>query len=130
MKKDDPQSKELDSQYIPIDFDSYTIEDKNLILNPKETLKEDDKIWRISSLTAYVDQDTKILLLPVPESKRTVKIKDTFYDFNTVGDLIKKQKQMEESLESEDKKESKRFEDMTHEEITEELFRKRQKNMS
>jgi hypothetical protein len=130
LKKDDPQSKELDSQYIPIDFDSYTIEDKNLILNPKETLKEDDKIWRISSLTAYVDQDTKILLLPVPESKRTVKIKDTFYDFNTVGDLIKKQKQMEESLESEDKKESKRFEDMTHEEITEELFRKRQKNMS
>ena len=46
-----------------------------------EKLEDDDKIWRISSLTAYVDDETKILLLPIPESKRTVKIKDTQYAF-------------------------------------------------
>ena len=55
---------------MPIDFDSYSIEDKDLILNKKAELKNEDKIWRISSLTAYVDFETKILLLPVPESKR------------------------------------------------------------
>ena len=56
--------KEMDSSYVPIDFDSYSIEDQQLVLNKKEALKEEDKIWRISSLTAYVDFDTKILLLP------------------------------------------------------------------
>jgi hypothetical protein len=33
-------------------------------------LPESEKIWRISSLTTFVDADTKILLLPIPESKR------------------------------------------------------------
>ena len=75
------KSQELDSTYIPIDFDAYTIEDRELILNRDEPLKESDKIWRISSLTAFVDDDTKILLLPQPESKREVKIKDTKYNF-------------------------------------------------
>jgi hypothetical protein len=35
-------------------------------------------------MTAYVDEETKILLLPVPESKREVKIKDTTYNFTSV----------------------------------------------
>ena len=82
--------EELDSHYIPIDFDSYTIEDKNIALNSPEKLQDDDNIWRISSLTAYVDEDTKILILPIPESKRPVKIKDTKYAFNTIKDLSDK----------------------------------------
>ena len=90
MKKDDTKSKELDQQYIPIDFDSYCIEDKNLILNKNAPLSDDDKIWRISSLTAYVDDETKILLLPVPESKREIKIKDTSYAFSNIADLVSK----------------------------------------
>lgn len=131
LKKDDPKSKELDQQYIPIDFDSYSIEDKNMILNKKAQLKEEDKIWRISSLTAYVDDETKILLLPVPESKRQVKIKDTKYSFSTVQDLLDKQSSFQYSLIKEDeRKETKRFEDMTKEEINEEVIKKRQTNMN
>jgi hypothetical protein len=42
-------------------------------------LKSEEKIWRISALTTYVDADTKILILPQPESKRKVKIQDTKY---------------------------------------------------
>ena len=53
------------------------------------TLGEEDKIWRISSLTMFIDADTKILLLPQPESKRNVKIRDTKYAFSTVDDLVK-----------------------------------------
>jgi hypothetical protein len=37
-------------------------------------LDKDEPVWRISSLTAFVDNETKILLLPLPESKRTIKI--------------------------------------------------------
>jgi len=66
-----------------------------LVLNKQEKLKDDDQIWRISSLTAYVDSDTKILLMPVPESKRKVKIKDTKYSFEKVGDLIAKRDSIE-----------------------------------
>ena len=73
--------KELDNFYVPIDFDAYSIEDKNLLLNGQKPLDDEDKIWRISSMTAYVDDETKILLLPVPESKREKKIRDTVYSF-------------------------------------------------
>lgn len=51
-------------------------------------LEDKDMVWRISSLTAYVDDETKILLLPVPESKRKTKIMDTKYTFNKVGDVL------------------------------------------
>jgi hypothetical protein len=96
------KSLELDSNYIPIDFDAYTIEDRELILNSGEKLNESDKIWRISSLTAFVDEETKILLLPQPESKREVKIKDTKYEFQKVGDLMERKAKIEKDLEPEE----------------------------
>jgi hypothetical protein len=94
---------------------------------------DEDQIWRISSLTAYVDDETKILLLPVPESKRKVKIMDTKYTFNKVGDLMNTKKQIEGSLAPVDAngaKEMKRFEDKTKEEIRDETHKKKQQQMS
>lgn len=79
----------MDSQYIPIDFDSYSILDEDLLKKEEQlSLAEEDKIWRISSLTMFIDSDTKILLLPMPESKRQTKIRDTKYEYNTIGDLV------------------------------------------
>ena len=78
---------------MPVDFDAYSIIDKSTAQNPPaptEPLAEKEHIWRISSLTTFVDADTKILLLPLPESKRAVKIQDTKYDFKTYGDLFDK----------------------------------------
>lgn len=53
-------------------------------------LKNDEKIWRISSLTTFVDADTKILLIPIPESKRSVKIQDTTYQLQKYKDLFER----------------------------------------
>jgi len=73
---------------MPVDFDAYSIEDKETILDKADANLEDDtKIWRISSLTAFVDEDTKINLFPVPESKRAKKIIDTKYNLSTINDL-------------------------------------------
>ena len=73
-----------------------------------------------------MDDDTKILLLPVPESKRQVKIKDTKYDFSLKNDLIVRKLGIETELKVEDEdKEEKKFEEMTQDEIIEELRRKR-----
>jgi hypothetical protein len=36
----------------------------------QKKIEDNEKIWRISSLTSFIDFDTKILLLPMPESKR------------------------------------------------------------
>jgi len=56
---------------VPVDFDAYSIEDPKLkSVNSDKLLSNEDKIWRISSLTASVDDETKILILPIPESKR------------------------------------------------------------
>ena len=61
-----------------MDFDAYSIPDRSLSdyakLNYGSELPDTEKVWRISSLTTFVDADTKILLLPIPESKRKVKI--------------------------------------------------------
>ena len=66
--------------YVPVDFDAYSIEDPKLkSISGDKLLNKEDKIWRISSLTASVDDETKILILPIPESKRPVKIADTVY---------------------------------------------------
>ena len=90
--------------------------------------KSEDKIWRISSLTAYVDEETKILLLPVPESKRTTKIKDTQYDLKSIKDLLGVKHSIEKDLEiTEEVQEVKRYEDKTQEEIFDEMHKKRQK---
>jgi hypothetical protein len=76
---------------VPIDFAAYTIPDKRANLSAEQAtskLAPDSKIWRISSLTAAIDDDTKILILPQPESKRAVKIIDKTYTVETVGDLL------------------------------------------
>ena len=69
-----------------MDFDAYSIMDaytkNNLaLIKDEEEIKPNEKIWRISSLTAFIDDDTKILILPVAESRRQVKIQDTKYLF-------------------------------------------------
>tara|TARA_B110000305_G_C19325678_1_gene581256 strand:+ start:408 stop:770 length:363 start_codon:yes stop_codon:yes gene_type:complete len=117
--------KELDANYVPIDFDSYSLEDKNTILNKKANLKDDDKIWRVTSLTAFVDQETNILLLPVPETKRKVKIMDTKYSLSTIKDLLDLSQKIEDDLQVRKNKENKRFEDKTTEEIDEDMRAKR-----
>ena len=65
-----------DIDYVPVDFDAYSIVDQNK-KTEKGPLSNDERIYRISSLTAAVDDETKILVLPLPESKRSVKIADT-----------------------------------------------------
>jgi len=57
---------------VPVDFDSYSVFNDDLkTKDEKENIDEEEQIWRISSLTASIDDDTKILVLPVPESKRS-----------------------------------------------------------
>jgi len=82
----------------------------------KKKLEKQDKIWRISSLTASIDDDTKILILPLPESKRSIKIVDTKYDIETYEDLMRVQEQAYNTLKLE-KEVVKRFADKTAEEI-------------
>jgi len=81
-----------DEEYVPVDFDAYSIIDTSCQGNESDLRKlkltSNEPIWRISSLTASVDDDTKILVLPIPESKRAVKIADTRYSFDTYGDLF------------------------------------------
>ena len=99
-KKEETEGKlkKIDNEYLPIDFDAYSIEDKDIILNKAASLEQEDKIWRISSLTSFVDFETKIILLPLPESKREVKIKDTKYTFSSIGDLLDKKAKIEHQL--------------------------------
>jgi len=52
-------------------------------------ISKDEKLWRISSLTASVDDETRILILPLPESKRQVKVSETRYDARSYSDLVK-----------------------------------------
>ena len=74
----------------------------------------------------FIDSDTKILLLPLPESKRQVKIKDTKYSYQTVGDVKSKSEQIANKLTEYDREQSqKRFEDKTTDEINEEMMKKR-----
>lgn len=83
-----------------MDFDAYSIADKAALEAPGKTgaLDEKERIWRISSLTTYVDADTKILLLPIPESKRKVKIQDTKYSLATYEDLASRHGAVESEL--------------------------------
>lgn len=69
----------MNEEYIPVDFEAYSIADRPTLENEASIdksapIKDTEKLWRISSLTTFVDADTKILLLPLPESKRKVKI--------------------------------------------------------
>lgn len=85
-------------------------------------------MWRISSLTAQVDDDTRILVLPVPESKRATKIQDTFYNVKSYSDLISRTSTIEERLAITAASQPKLYEDKTQEEIERERkFRQRQR---
>ena len=80
------EKEEVASEYVPVDFDAYSIADascESVDRNElkKEKIQENEKIWRISSLSASVDDETKILVLPVQAAKRKVKIEDTSYEF-------------------------------------------------
>ena len=113
----------LDADYIPVDFDAYSIvtEDKLAKSGP---LPKEERIWRISSLTASVDDSTKILILPQPESKRVVKINDTVYRTNTYETLQSRVSEIESTLKVA-KQEVKRYEDKTQDEINQDMVRKR-----
>lgn len=77
-------------------------------------------------MSAYVDEDTKILLLPLPESKREVKIKDTQYSFQKLGDLLERKSDIEASLAvNPEDQELKKFEDMTKEELNTSMKKRR-----
>jgi hypothetical protein len=90
----------------------------------KEKIQESEKIWRISSLSASVDDETKILVLPVQAAKRKVKIEETSYNFATYGDLFSKgDEAIKDLCIVEDA--PKRYEDKTEEEITQDMQRKR-----
>lgn len=109
-------------EYIPVDFDAYSIMDRPTFdklqdLDIKAPISEKEKIWRISSLTTFVDADTKILLLPIPESKRKVKIVDTKYNFSKYGDLLERDHDIEKTLKEKEQR-NVRFEDKTQEEIS------------
>ena len=71
-----------------------------------------------------MDDETKILILPLPESKRHVKIADTFYQLSTIQSLKSRSDEVEKALIVE-KDVVKRFEDKTQEEIEQDQIRKR-----
>lgn len=73
-----------------------------------------------------MDEDTKILLLPLPESKREVKIKDTQYSFQKISDLLDRKSDIETSLTvNVETQELKKFEDMTREELNASMKKRR-----
>ena len=81
-KKEPVEVAPIDIDYIPVDFDAYSIIADTpalQIADPAAPIDKSQKVWRISSLTAQVDDDTRILVLPVPESKRVTKIAETSY---------------------------------------------------
>ena len=83
----------------------------------------DEKIWRISSLTSYIDEDTKIVILPKPESKREVKPIDTKYSMKTYEDLFTVSEEKEKH--NMERKAEKRYEDMTEEEMKQSIAKRR-----
>ena len=125
------KDSEIDSDYVPVDFAAYTIRDSKQDLgisdfesaHLSDQLLESEKIWRISSLTASVDDDTKIMILPLPESKRLVKIADTVYNLKTYQDFFDLEKRAMSQLS--DITETKRFEDKTGDEVLWENERKK-----
>lgn len=102
------------------------IEDKRHELSKKE-ISNEEKIWRIKSLRVSVDDDTRILLLPLPESKRSKKLIDTRYTYQTYQDIFRRYERKQEDLENSLNEEYKRFEDKTPEEIMEDIKHRRRK---
>lgn len=114
-------------EYTMVESDSQNLDNKELMeRHMKKEILDDQKIWRIKNLRVAVDDDVRILLLPLPESKRTKKLIDTRYNFVTFGDIIKLSQEKLEKFDTEIK-EVKRFEDKTQEEINEDIKHKRRK---
>lgn len=91
----------IDIDYIPVDFDAYSIIADTPALqisDPAAPIDKSQKVWRISSLTAQVDDDTRILVLPVPESKRVTKISETRYSVLNYPDLLSRTANIEKLL--------------------------------
>ena len=90
--------------YVPVDFDAYSIRDQNSTFYDLEVdamlgpMENKEKVWRISSLTASVDDDTKIMILPLPESKRAVKISETQYQLQSYKDFANLEQKQRSSL--------------------------------
>ncbi len=102
---------------MPVDFDAYSIMDRSTAdkvqeIDLQKPIPDTERVWRISSLTTFVDADTKILLLPVPESKRKVKILDTKYNFSKYEDLVERKGDIERGLKEKEER-NVRFEDKT-----------------
>ena len=121
----------------PIDLEEYDLPDDKLYQAMKDPTKfeqvkgtaicEEDKLWRIKSLRVAVDDDTRILLLPLPESKRAKKLIDTRYMLQTYEDIVNKYSQRHEGYEKLNIGEYKRFEDKTSEEIADDIKHRRRK---
>lgn len=137
-QKVDAEMKKLREEYVPIDFNAYTIDDSKKGILEVEDLEmgkavpKDQKLWRISSLTASVDEETKILVLPLPESKRQVKVSETKYEVTSYGDLIRTLSRASNELddsssEAEDGEKTgpRRYDDKTEDEMRDEMARKR-----
>ena len=121
----------------PIDLEEYDLPDTELYNimkdeskrhdHSKKEISNEEKIWRIKSLRVSVDDDTRILLLPLPESKRSKRLIETRYTFQTYQDIIRKYERKQEELESAVDGEYKRFEDKTPEEVLEDIKHRRRK---
>jgi len=106
---------DIDPDYIPIDFDAYTIIDKATDRDGEDKtyeLPKSEKIWRISSLTTSTDPTTRMMVLPKDERRRAVKIIDTKYDLRTYKDLFTTSATFEDNL-MKAVEEVKRYEDKT-----------------
>eukprot|EP00347_Sterkiella_histriomuscorum_P020837 403336275 len=133
QKSVEEQAKSKAEEYIPVDFDAYSILDKEtqnqlFTIDRSKLLSPEERIWRISSLTTFVDDETKILILPLPESKRKIKIMDTKYNFKTYGDLFQKEEEIYKELTQKDQ--VVRFEDKTSEEIQGDIKKRRRTQIS
>lgn len=127
-------AKQIHEEYVPVDFDAYSILDKQTQLNQftidrTKPLDKEERIWRISSLTTLVDDETKILVLPVPESRRATRIIDTRYSYSTYKDLIEKAESIEKELQTKKEEAVVRFEDKTQEERQNDMKKKRRQQL-
>lgn len=121
----------------PIDLEEYDMPSQTLFNKFKnaeqmddiklEKITDDEKIWRIKSLRVSVDEDTRILLLPLPESKREKKLIDTRYTLQDYADLYNRWVDHEEKYSKASMGDYKRFEDKTIDEVQEDIKNKRRK---
>jgi hypothetical protein len=121
----------------PIDLEEYDMPDFDTYLKfknfdqfediKKKSISSEEKVWRIKKLRVAVDQDTRILLLPLPESKRDHKLIDTRYYLNTYNDLFERYASHENKLIKAEEGSYKRHEDKTSEEIEDDIRHKRRR---